>query len=79
MADERPAFVYEIDPYELAIRLMEVSIGLKRPEGKSAAEAFDAIKKEDPRYAAILMKQAEVAAKYIAECVKGPGTHARVQ
>lgn len=78
MADS-PTFVYEIDPHELAIRLMEVSIGLKRPDGVSAADAFADVKKEDPRYAAILMKQAQAVTEYIAECIKGPGAHARVQ
>lgn len=57
-----------IDCDELACRIAEACIGLKRPDGATARESFDHIKRIDSHSAAGWMFAARRAAEYIAEC-----------
>jgi hypothetical protein len=61
---ERTAFVAEIDPNELAVRMMEAGHGAVRPEGVTAADLIDAL---EPAMRAPLLRMARAAAEYIAE------------
>lgn len=60
------AFVSEIDPYELAVRLVEAEMGMKRPSHMTPKQVLDG-QTEEFRNTALHM--ARVAAEYIAECI----------
>lgn len=78
MAEKTPSFVAEIDPAELAVRLMEIGIGLKRGgDSRSAREIIAHHKtiwpKEAGPYPFVTM--AEAALTYFGECIaKGQRT-----
>ncbi len=60
------ALIAEIDPEELACRIAEACMGVKRPAGISPKAALDQI---DPEAAIDFRKAARSAARYIAECI----------
>ena len=71
----RSKMVAEINHDELTIRLLEIAIGLKRPEGQSAATEMrrfedQARRGEIPAYIVRDFKQMATAAiEYLAECI----------
>lgn len=57
----------EVDPNELAVRLIEAHGGIKRPSGQSARAVMADM---PPEIAAIALMQAHAAIGYMAECFK---------
>jgi hypothetical protein len=57
-------FIAEIDEAELACRIIEGVLGLRRPEGLTAAQAVDAIEDSDG-----WRNGARMALQYITECI----------
>lgn len=53
---------------ELAVRIGEACMGNKRPNGMTAREAFDDLRRFEPNVAAGFMRAARAAAEYVAEC-----------
>lgn len=71
------ALVAEIDEAELAVRLAEIAIELKRPPGKTAQECMDDLKfkagmsgqPEAMKVVYDMQKMARAAIMYFGECV----------
>lgn len=60
----------EIDPEELACRIDEAILNLKRPNGATATQALEFDNRPEFRRAAEGFRRASrVAAEYVAECV----------
>lgn len=76
---KKPAFVFQIDPIEMALRIAEEAIDLRRPEGTNAQEAWAEMVEHDPKLADQFMRIGRRAAEYVAECITAPGIHAKVQ
>ena len=64
--DRTAALVVEIDSAELAVRIGEAMMGVKRPEGATAVETLDGT---EPDVRAMLMEGAAAAAGFLLECV----------
>lgn len=62
------SLIAEVDPHELACRILEGAMGLKRPTGVTAIQALS---KLDDQARAGMYQAADNAAKYICECVDG--------
>lgn len=60
------ALVVEIDSAELAVRIGEAMMGVKRPVGATAAQTLDGT---EPDMRAMLMEAAAAAAGFLLECV----------
>jgi len=60
------ALVAEIDPYELAVRLAEVEMGMKRPPGLTPKQILG---QQSEEFQAIALRMAAAAAEYITECI----------
>ena len=60
------ALIAEIDPNELACRIAEACMNIRRPAGVSAKQALDSL---DQEAAIDFRKAARSAATYIAECI----------
>jgi len=60
-------YVAEIDPIELACRMLEAGGRLKRPAGLSAAQAFFSLDKEDQD---AWLAAANAAMLYWRECIR---------
>lgn len=66
--DKVKKLIAEIDPNELACRILEGAMGLRRPAGTTAIQALSEL---DPEARAGMYQAAANAAKYISECVDG--------
>jgi hypothetical protein len=64
MGQQRHVFVAEINPHELAVRMVEAELQRPRPAGMSAHEALMGLGEE--HYDG-LMRMAEAAARYFTE------------
>jgi hypothetical protein len=60
------ALVAEVDPSELAVRITEALMGMRRPPGMTAAQALET---QSPEFRATVLDAARRAAEYIAECI----------
>lgn len=60
--------IAEIDPAELACRILEGAMGIKRPPGATALQSLSTLD-EEARVG--MYRAAENAARYIAECIDG--------
>jgi hypothetical protein len=58
--------IAEIDPQELALRIAEGFLGIRRPAGKTAAQALAYFPDEEREG---FMRAAAKAAEYISDCV----------
>lgn len=71
------SFVAEIDETELALRLAETAIGLKRPSGLSAVDALQQLKQQavasgHPEAVQVydsFARMARIACLYFSECI----------
>lgn len=63
------AFIAEIDGEELACRIAEASMDLRRPLGSTATEALDLADRSIPGQGQRWRAAAAAAASYVAECV----------
>lgn len=59
----------EIPRDELAVRIAEASMGVRRPPGATPAEAFAQMERLDPGQAARWRKAADQAVLYFHECI----------
>lgn len=71
-AERRADFIAEIDEDELAVRLMECSIGLKRPDVATPARQIleDARLAFPPGHTFLFDAMARVALEYFRECIR---------
>ena len=60
----------KLDEHELACRIAEACIGLKRPAGKSARESLQEIEPHFPDAVSGFLKAARSAIIYVYECVR---------
>lgn len=60
----------EIPRDELAVRMLEASIGAKRPAGMDAAAALVDMDKLNPGLASSMRAQADAAVLYFWDCIK---------
>lgn len=58
-------YMAEVDPVELACRMIERANGFTRPEGKTPAECLIIL---DPENRAWVLGMANVALEYVSEC-----------
>ena len=58
--------IAEIDAAELACRIAEKALGLKRPEGTTGIQAMTNL---DPEQASRWLGAAKVAMEYVTECI----------
>ncbi len=66
MTNKKTKLIVEIDPNELACLILEGSMGIGRPAGATACQALAYL---DDETRAGLYKAAEMAAKYITDCI----------
>jgi hypothetical protein len=69
LGGKRKTIVVEVDRAELVCRIIEASSGHARPEGLSASEAVDLLAARDPEPLAGLFDTADVAIRYVIECL----------
>jgi hypothetical protein len=63
--------VAELNARHLALRLFEVTAGIRHPENISLDEAADEIKARSPETYSTMMSQAHAALEYFEECMRG--------
>lgn len=63
-------FVAEINGDELACRIAENCMGITRPEGKTAKEAMDELRRQFPDVVGGFYLAVEAAALYLGECME---------
>lgn len=69
-AGRKTIFIAQIDAVELTLRIAEAACDFKRPPGRDAAACLAELRASDPETTASFDRIAQVAAEYIAECVK---------
>lgn len=62
-------FIAEINPHEMALRIGQAACGIKKPEGLSAEEALDEMRKIDAETVAGFYRAAWAAAQYLEESI----------
>lgn len=60
------ALIGEIDAVELGVQLFEAVVGIKRPEGLTAQQAFDLLPSDDK---ARVLRAARVGSEYVAAAI----------
>lgn len=68
LAKAKAKYVTEISEGELAIRMAEAAIGIKRPPGKSVQECLDSFPAD---WGEAFHRAARAAMEYWAECIDG--------
>lgn len=59
-------FHAEVNPYELTVRMVEAVCGIKRPEGVTSKQAYEAL---EPKVQEDFMIAGRVAFEYMQECL----------
>lgn len=71
----RTVLMFDVDGEELACRIAEAAIGIKRPSGMTARQALDDMRRAttsagQPDMVPGFERAAQVAAEYIAQCAE---------
>ncbi len=66
----------QVNQIELACRIMETCVGIKRPPGKTASEAMRDVPTE---HRITFVKAADAAIAYLMECVEASGDEAELR
>lgn len=70
LARSATKYIAEVDPTELACRMLEAAQNMRRPLGTTAKEALDSLDQDSREW---LMRQAIAALTYMSECFASAG------
>lgn len=62
-------YIAQINPHEMALRIAEASMGIKRPPGKTAEQVMKEMKNSFPDIVPGFYRAALAAAKYLEESI----------
>ena len=65
---EKKTFVFEIDSSELALRIAEACLDMRRPQDVSSKDALEQMRMIAPGHVDGFIRAAAKAAEYITEC-----------
>lgn len=60
-------YIAQLNPHEMALRIAEDCMSIERPKGRTAEEALNIMKDEDPDAVKASYRAALAAAKYLEE------------